>query len=173
MESLGGVGYLVNEEQEYLNVARLYRDCCVLPIWEGTTDVLCTDMIRALKHPKTGKQSLNALESFIKASSSFNEEDVVKRYGWDPVGKWAALVGEGRDILWDVAEILISLLLFVDAATDQNDAAKEIFRRFVDDKFSKEKRMRDTPAEELEKDLAIVYGVEEAEAVAREIVPKL
>ncbi|PTB38946.1 uncharacterized protein TrAFT101_006973 [Trichoderma asperellum] len=185
MESLGGVGYLVNEEQEYLNVARLYRDCCVLPIWEGTTDVLCTDMIRALKHPKTGTQSLNALESFIKSSSSFNEEAVVKRYGWDPVGKWtalrayiderdqAALVGEGREILWDVAEILISLLLFVDAATDQNDACKEIFRRFIDDKFSKEKRTRDTPAEELEKDLAIVYGVEEAEAVAREIGPKL
>ncbi|UKZ84289.1 uncharacterized protein TrAFT101_000203 [Trichoderma asperellum] len=31
-ESIGGVGYLLNEEQEYLNIARLYRDCGVLPI---------------------------------------------------------------------------------------------------------------------------------------------
>ncbi|KAM0256306.1 hypothetical protein ACHAQJ_005072 [Trichoderma viride] len=185
MESLGGVGYLVNEEQEYLNIARLYRDCCVLPIWEGTTDVLCTDMIRALKHPKTGSQSLDALESFIRTSSAFNEEAAVKPFEWDPVAKWTAmreyidskhqadLVGEGRDILWDVAEIVISLLLFVDASTDSNEAALEIFRRFVDDKFSREKRKRDTTAEELKKDLDIVYGVEEAETVAREIAPKL
>ncbi|PNP58366.1 hypothetical protein THARTR1_01881 [Trichoderma harzianum] len=47
IESIGGVGYLLNEE-EYLNIARLYRDCAVLPIWEGTTDLLSTDFIRAL-----------------------------------------------------------------------------------------------------------------------------
>ncbi|EHK26219.1 uncharacterized protein TRIVIDRAFT_166812 [Trichoderma virens Gv29-8] len=187
MESLGGVGYLVNEEQEYLNVARLYRDCCVLPIWEGTTDVLCTDMIRALKHPKTGTQSLDALENFIKTSYALNSEGgVVRPFEWDPVAKWTALrayiderkqadlVGEGREILWDIAEILISLLLFVDVSTDANEAAQEIFRRFIEDKFSREKRKRDTTAEELNRDLAIVYGVEEAEAVSREIiVPKL
>ncbi|KAL6807145.1 acyl-CoA dehydrogenase/oxidase C-terminal [Trichoderma sp. SZMC 28013] len=186
MESLGGVGYLVNEEQEYLNVARLYRDCCVLPIWEGTTDVLCTDMIRALKHPKTGAQSLDALENFIKTSYALkNETTVSKPPDWDPVAKWTAmrtyidekkqadLVGEGREILWDIAEILISLLLFVDASTDGNEAAQEIFHRFVQDKFSREKRRRNTTAEELSRDLTIVYGVEEAAAVNREIVPKL
>ncbi|KAJ4863758.1 acyl-CoA dehydrogenase/oxidase C-terminal [Trichoderma afarasin] len=186
MESLGGVGYLVNEEQEYLNVARLYRDCCVLPIWEGTTDVLCTDMIRALKHPKTGAQSLDALENFIKTSYALkNETSVSKPPDWDPVAKWTAmrtyidekkqgdLVGEGREILWDIAEILISLLLFVDASTDGNEAAQEIFHRFVQDKFSREKRSRKTTAEELSRDLTIVYGVEEAEAVNREIIPKL
>ncbi|KAL7937034.1 acyl-CoA dehydrogenase/oxidase C-terminal [Trichoderma chlorosporum] len=182
MESLGGVGYLVNEEQEYLNVARLYRDCCVLPIWEGTTDVLCTDMIRALKHPKTGTQSLDALESFIKTSYALSESAVVRPFEWDPVAKWTALrayiderkqtdlVGEGREIVWDIAEILISLLLFVDASTDANEAAQEILRRFVQDKYSREKRKRDTTAEELNRDLAIVYGVEEAEAVSREVI---
>lgn len=181
MEALGGVGYLVNEEQEYLNVARLYRDCCVLPIWEGTTDVLCTDMIRALKHPKSGAQSLDALENFIKTSYAFSDEAVVKPFDWDPVAKWTAmrvylvegkqadLLGEGREILWDLAEILISLLLFVDASTDANEAADDIFRWFVHDKFAREKLKRKTTTEELNKDLAIVYGVEEAEAMNREI----
>jgi alkylation response protein AidB-like acyl-CoA dehydrogenase len=185
MESLGGVGYLVNDEQEYLNVARLYRDCCVLPIWEGTTDVLCTDMIRALKHPKTGLESLNALDSFVKTSFEFSDEAVIKPFEWNPVAKWTALrayiedrnqadlVGEGREILWDIAEIIISLLLFIDASTDANEAVGEIFRRFVNDKFSREKRKRDTTEEELNKDLAIVYGSSEAETVAREITPKL
>jgi alkylation response protein AidB-like acyl-CoA dehydrogenase len=40
MEALGGVGYLDNSENESINIARLYRDCCVLSIWEGTTDGL-------------------------------------------------------------------------------------------------------------------------------------
>jgi hypothetical protein len=87
--------------------------------------------------------------------------------------KQGDLVGEGREILWDIAEILISLLLFVDASTDGNEAAQEIFHRFVQDKFSREKRSRKTTAEELSRDLTIVYGVEEAEAVNREIIPKL
>lgn len=43
MESLGGVGYLENEEIER-NVARLARDCAVLCTGEGTTDVLATDV---------------------------------------------------------------------------------------------------------------------------------
>lgn len=34
MESLGGVGYLENEDMQF-NIARLYRDANVLSIWEG------------------------------------------------------------------------------------------------------------------------------------------
>ena len=51
------MGYLYNEEQEHLNISRSYHDTCVLPIWKGTTDVLCTDLIRALKHPREGGRS--------------------------------------------------------------------------------------------------------------------
>lgn len=39
MESLGGVGYLENEDMQF-NIARLYRDANVLSIWEGTTDMM-------------------------------------------------------------------------------------------------------------------------------------
>ncbi|PTB78366.1 hypothetical protein M440DRAFT_1191177 [Trichoderma longibrachiatum ATCC 18648] len=138
-------------------------------------------MIRVLKHPQSGTRSLDALDNFIKNAYGLQTDAVKKPSEWDPVSKWSALrwyiddktqgdlVGEGREILWDIAELLISLLLYVDASTDGNEAAKEIFRRFVQDKFAKEKRQRDTTAEELKRDLAIVYGVEEAEAVSREI----
>lgn len=47
VEALGGVGYMLNAETEHLNVARLFRDACVLPVWEGTTDVLAVDFMRA------------------------------------------------------------------------------------------------------------------------------
>ncbi|KAK5987178.1 Acyl-CoA dehydrogenase family member 11 [Cladobotryum mycophilum] len=180
MESLGGVGYLVNDELEYLNVARLYRDCCVLPIWEGTTDVLSTDFVRALKHPKTGNASLDALECFIKQAFRF-ESPLAKPAGWDPVSKWFAmrryidseaqadLVGEGREILWDVTELLVSLLLYVDAGSDQDPAAEEIFLRFVEEKLNVPKRERMSTAEELRKDLDVVYGTGGVHVV-REVV---
>lgn len=38
---------MLNAETEHLNVARLFRDACVLPVWEGTTDVLAVDFMRA------------------------------------------------------------------------------------------------------------------------------
>ena len=34
MECMGGVGYLENDDMQF-NIARLYRDANVLPIWEG------------------------------------------------------------------------------------------------------------------------------------------
>lgn len=178
MESLGGVGYLVNDDAEHLNIARLYRDCCVLPIWEGTTDVLSTDFVRALKHPKTGPSSIDALENLISNAIAF-EGKIAQPSGWDPVSKWrdlktlitsrsqADLLGEGREILWAVADLLVSVLLYVDASTDGNSAVEEIFRRFVENKFGVEKRVRVTVKEELDKDLAIVYGTEEAGIVSK------
>ncbi|KAF2860596.1 acyl-CoA dehydrogenase NM domain-like protein, partial [Piedraia hortae CBS 480.64] len=47
MQMLGGIGYL--EEDMHLNIARLWRDTAVLPIWEGTVDVLAIDTRRVLE----------------------------------------------------------------------------------------------------------------------------
>ncbi|POR33065.1 Putative acyl-CoA dehydrogenase AidB [Tolypocladium paradoxum] len=171
MESLGGVGYLFNEEAEYLNMSRIFRDMCVGPIWEGTTDVLCTDFVRALKHPKGGAESLAALEEVITKASAFQGKQA-RPSGWDPVQRWASLkdrivgtsqgdlVGEGRELLWGVAEVLASVLLYVDAATDGNPATEDIFHRFVEGKLGVGKRARGAAKDELSRDLAIVYGTD-------------
>ncbi len=53
VEALGGVGYM---EDSGLPV--LLRDAQVLPIWEGTTNVLTLDFLRSLKDP-------GCLSSFI------------------------------------------------------------------------------------------------------------
>lgn len=164
MEALGGVGYLLNEEQEYLNIARLYRDCSVIPIWEGTTDVLSTDVVRALKHPKGGECSLDALGDSIKQAVEFNGRGV-KPKGWDPVQRWAALreritkesqddlMGDAREILWELTEILVSVLMFMDAG-DGDPAAQDVFDRFVEEKFG----LGGGSARDLDRDVAIVYG---------------
>ncbi|KAL6819988.1 very-long-chain acyl-CoA dehydrogenase [Trichoderma camerunense] len=168
MESIGGVGYLLNEEQEYLNIARLYRDAAVLPIWEGTTDLLSTDFIRALKRPETGVQSLDALDRFIKQAFSLNGDtshhEVVKR--WDSARSritkesQSDLVGKGRDIMWSVTEVLMAALLHVDANNDGDVAEREILQRYLEDRFSAKERVGVSTREELEKDFAIVYGEE-------------
>ncbi|TWU79183.1 hypothetical protein ED733_008900 [Metarhizium rileyi] len=173
MESLGGVGYLVNEEQEYLNIARIYRDTCVLPIWEGTTDVLCTDLIRAMKHARGGADSLSALDEVIRKAWGFRG-NMGRPAGWQPVEKWAALrekieethqadlVGEAREVVWQVGDIITSLLLYVDAGTDGSAVAREVFTRFLEDKFGHvQRRARGSTEEELRTDLALVYGLEE------------
>lgn len=48
VESFGGAGYV-----EDTGLPRLLADAQVLPIWEGTTNVLSADTLRALSHPET------------------------------------------------------------------------------------------------------------------------
>ncbi|KAG5979583.1 hypothetical protein E4U55_005009 [Claviceps digitariae] len=178
MEALGGVGYLYNEEQEHLNISRIYRDTCVLPIWEGTTDVLCTDLIRALKHPRGGASSIAALDQVVRQASAFQGK-IDRPRGWDPIAKWAKwrahlegtsqadLMGEAREIVWALGDILASLLLYVDAGSDGSRVSREILLRFLEHNAEIETRGRGTTSEELRMDLAIVFGVDEGVAAAQ------
>ncbi len=77
----------------------------------------------------------------------------------------ADLMGEARDLVWALGDILVSLLLYVDAASDGEVAAQEIFVRFVEQKYhSVEKKKRQDTATELRKDALIVYGAEDVGA---------
>jgi len=92
MESLGGVGYLENEP--LFNVARLYRDCSVLSIWEGTTDVLAADIVRVLK-PSRGKSQVVGV--VLGREESVDVRDVFGRWmEGDEVGG-AKMRGAVRD----------------------------------------------------------------------------
>jgi hypothetical protein len=169
MESLGGVGYLANEEQEYLNIARLHRDCAVLPIWEGTTDVLSTDFLRALKHPKGGQEALGALEDFVKRGIAFQGK-ISRPQGWGPLEAWktlrqriegeslADLMGDAREVLWGVADILASILLFIDAGSDGDQVSLDILLRFLEAKNIAVKREKVSAKEQLMRDIGVVYG---------------
>ncbi|EGU87067.1 hypothetical protein FOQG_06846 [Fusarium oxysporum f. sp. raphani 54005] len=169
MEALGGIGYLANEEQEYLNIARLHRDCAVLPIWEGTTDVLSTDFLRAIKHTKAGQDTLNALEDSIKKGMAFQGK-VSWPEGLNPLDVWkslrqriereslADLMGDAREVLWAVADLLVSVLLYVDAGSDGDQVSLDIFHRFLEGKNVTTKREKVSAQEQLAKDFAVVYG---------------
>ena len=55
LECFGGLGYMENS-----GIPTIYRDTQVLPIWEGTTNVLSLDMVRALAHDQKVIQVLEA-----------------------------------------------------------------------------------------------------------------
>ncbi|KAK8042232.1 hypothetical protein PG993_006755 [Apiospora rasikravindrae] len=134
MESMGGVGYLENSETEYLNIARLFRDACVLNIWEGTTDVLSTDLVRTLKHPQYGKASIAALDALVNQAAE--REDMI-------MSKWRAtrqkieatvqtdLFSQARDVLWAIAEILQAGLFCVEPVAYPDRRTQEMCRRYL------------------------------------------
>lgn len=136
MESLGGVGYLENTESEYMNIARLFRDLCVLNIWEGTTDVLGTDLIRALKHPKGGADSIKALGLVISSGGEDAESAHVTKQ-WEALraqletNTQEDLVQDARSILWKLAEILMAVLFLFDAKSDDGPVIREMYQRYL------------------------------------------
>ncbi|KAI0517541.1 very-long-chain acyl-CoA dehydrogenase [Xylaria bambusicola] len=171
MESLGGVGYLENSESEYMNIARLFRDACVLNIWEGTTDVLATDFIRALKHPKAGADGIRALDWVIKSGES----------GASIVKQWESLKAElesstqedllpnARGILWKLAEILMAVLFMLDVKSSDGPVIQEMCQRYLTSRgfVRDENSSSDRSQTSLELNRAIVFGVEHTTEVPK------
>lgn len=136
----GRIGYLENEEAQHLNIARLYRDCCVLSIWEGTTDVLATDFVRALKHPKGGQESIDALDALFGKVASVHSLQSDDKVAGTPSRDWRValqetlardsqedLTTDARHILWTVAEGWIESLLYADTCSDGSQARRIYF----------------------------------------------
>ncbi|SPQ21038.1 ea3d34ff-1983-430a-8415-f0b7acc106b5 [Thermothielavioides terrestris] len=116
MAALGGLGYLLNEETPQVGVARLFRDACVGAIWEGTTDVLASDALRALV-PRT------------RHGDGDGGDDVV---GAD--GRMEALLPEARAVVFRLAEVLSAVLFMADAAANPGAEIEEMCRRYVVEK---------------------------------------
>ncbi len=86
IEAFGGAGYM-----EDTGIARILRDAQVLPIWEGTTNVLSLDTLRVLAKPgiaeafmdeltrlgSAGREDVAGLLATLAASGG----DVAQRYG--------------------------------------------------------------------------------------------
>jgi hypothetical protein len=63
LECFGGAGYV-----EDTGLPRLLRDAQVLPIWEGTTNVLSLDLLRALAVPGAARALLDELRRAASAA---------------------------------------------------------------------------------------------------------
>ncbi|KAK3995139.1 hypothetical protein QBC44DRAFT_34041 [Cladorrhinum sp. PSN332] len=167
MESLGGVGYMQNVESEHLNVSRLFRDACVGAIWEGTTDVLASDTVRAFKHPLQGTHCVKAVEWFVYSGLEKVKNEAVKeklRSEWEGLRakiegrSQEKLLPEARDVTFRLAEILIAVLFLLDVAAYPGAEVEAMCDRFLRKKGFVVGGEESAEGGGLELDQAIVYG---------------
>lgn len=142
MESLGGVGYLENDDMMF-NIARLFRDANVLSIWEGTTNIMADDMVRVLKG-KAGTQVMTVLSEWVRKTAGLLDRNgsvmpetmkITSVWGtWirDIEGSTAKeLKVRGRDIMIKLGWVVCALLLAADACSDEGVVAMEVARRWI------------------------------------------
>jgi acyl-CoA dehydrogenase len=96
IESFGGAGYC-----EDTGLPGLLRDTQVLPIWEGTTNVLALDVIKALKQIGGLQHWLTAIRSLTSPITLPELEGVVKqvRESATAVAEWIQKRSRSRDEL--------------------------------------------------------------------------
>lgn len=137
MESLGGVGY-IDEPDEPENIAKAFRDISVNSIWEGTTNVLSSEVVRNMLN----NNHLDLLNSWLERSIAGVKDDnfrAVLSQSWRNL--YARLeknkeylfdaLSIGRSIMFSYAWIVVGLLLAYDSQRDQDDLAVEVARRWI------------------------------------------
>ncbi|TAQ88141.1 hypothetical protein B7494_g3530 [Chlorociboria aeruginascens] len=141
MESLGGIGYLDNEESQHINVSRLYRDANVLSIWEGTTNVLGTDFVKVLK---SRSSTFPALENWLQhvLFESCTGPTIFAREKNSLLKKLQAfklrvqekdkeeLFLDARNLMAELSSVVIGSLMIVDAESGGDEVSVELLRRY-------------------------------------------
>ena len=169
MESLGGVGYLENDDPQF-NIARLWRDSAVLPIWEGTTDMMADDSVIRVLFGKTRQPALAALTSWVTGQlercAAFEKQANCVWEWWLDFSKLIDMGGkeelemQARAVMERLVEIVQGVLLMLDVLRDEDQGAMEVMRAWF------EERSRGTGIAPVvlksetgrERDLKIVFG---------------
>ncbi|KAI2463720.1 acyl-CoA dehydrogenase/oxidase [Annulohypoxylon bovei var. microspora] len=145
MECLGGVGYCENNEDGgVMNVAKIFRDCIVNTIWEGTASVMAEDVCRVIKDKRIAGGNIIeavfcrwALEALEHCRKSFKAEcQVVEEMLQELITLVRGTSAEeleyrGRDLLGYLETITSAILLLYDASTDGGEVASHIASRYV------------------------------------------
>lgn len=145
MECLGGVGYCENNEGGgLLNIAKIFRDTTVNPIWEGTVSVMAEDVVRVVTDKRLGggKVVETVFTDWVKdilatCQLKFGEECVIVKQRLDALRTITSSLGKeellwrGREVLEHVAAIVCSCLLMYDASSDGDDIAIEVASRWT------------------------------------------
>ncbi|KAJ5325326.1 uncharacterized protein N7506_008428 [Penicillium brevicompactum] len=135
-ESMGGVGYMDEADEPEFNISRILRNTSVNSIWEGTTNVLASEVVRflikndnldvfsawvqrtlALIHNPDLREALTAAWSTLRAR--FTSQDP------------ASTVADGRRFMFSLAWVVSGALLALDAERDHDSTTAEIARRWV------------------------------------------
>ena len=141
-EAMGGVGYMDEPDEPESNISRLYRDTAANMTWEGTTNVLSSEVVRHLLNGKNLDVFGDWLEEKVLAGIADAEIKDVLGPSWTALkrrlanGKQdlASVLAEGRQLMFSLAWVVSGGLLSHDAQRDGNTAAVEVARRWVLDR---------------------------------------
>ena len=141
IECLGGIGYL-----ETTNMPRIWRDAQVLPVWEGTTNVLSLDVLRVINHGHTGKRTMDLyyqrMEGIMERNGWYGKnrgdtmrlkeqigilKEFMERFGGNR--KLCALFA--RDIAYSFCRVYAAAMLYEHAISSQQGEDMKVFRQFV------------------------------------------
>lgn len=136
-EALGGVGYMDESDEPEFNISRILRNSLVNSIWEGTTNVLASELVRFLLK----KDSLPIFGAWFERTLSLVRTKSLKQAlgkAWSSLlarlqasGSPQLLVADSRRIMFTLAWILSGTLLALDAERDGNEVVMEIARRWI------------------------------------------
>ncbi len=124
MEMLGGVGYV-----EETPMPMLYREAPLNGIWEGSGNVICLDVLRALvKEPEAGEALMGVLSSVTGADRRYDA--ALKAH----VARWPRLPAEA-EARWFVE----SLAVLLTAASLLKAAPSEVAEGYVSSRVAAER----------------------------------
>lgn len=137
-EAMGGVGYMDEADEPEFNISRILRNTSVNSIWEGTTNVLASEMVRFLLKG----DNLSIFAAWLDRTLALIRTTSLRNA---LTGAWSALrarfsprnqapttiLADARRYMFTLAWILCGTLLAVDAERDQDPVSTEIARRWV------------------------------------------
>ena len=145
MECLGGVGYCENNEDGGLmNIAKVYRDNLVNPIWEGTVSVMAEDVVRVLTDKRLGngdilenifapwaRSILDLLSTAFEIEAKALHERLHQLLNLVHGVEKEELLYRGREILDHIEVVVSGAVLLYDASVNPDTVAVAAAQRFV------------------------------------------
>ncbi|KAF4241550.1 hypothetical protein CNMCM6805_003824 [Aspergillus fumigatiaffinis] len=134
-EAMGGVGYMDEPDEPEFNVSRLLRNTAVNSIWEGTTNVLASEMVRFLLARDNFAVFAAWVERVLGMIRREKSAQALKQAWTAFKGKVtrdvASVLADGRRVMFTLAWILMGALLALDAERDGDGVAAEVARRWI------------------------------------------
>ncbi|RLL96281.1 hypothetical protein CFD26_105989 [Aspergillus turcosus] len=134
-EAMGGVGYMDEADEPEFNVSRLLRNTAVNSIWEGTTNVLASEMVRFL----LARDHFVVFAGWVeRVLGMIRREELAQalEQAWTAfkskiTRNVASVLADGRRVMFTLAWILMGALLALDAERDGDAVAAEVARRWI------------------------------------------
>jgi len=130
VESFGGAGYI-----ETTGLPRLLRDAQVLPIWEGTTNVLSLDVLRALdrtdalaalrRHVERSPSHLTKQPLLNGAQLLLEQLQRIERHANEIAKDGEQAAASARDLAMAIGRVYTGTLLLKQAEGDAASGAKD------------------------------------------------